>query len=110
MSETPEFGIGGILATSSASLSVNENIDNDMENKENVAITSTASPSNIPNIQEVGSGHPLERKRSTVMNCLKEIINKDEKKEDEIDILRKINDNLEKLTDIQRMRLKLRQM
>lgn len=73
MSETPEFGI----ATSSASLSVDENIDNDMENKENVAITSTATPSNV---QEVGSGHPLKRKRSTVISCLKEIINKDEKK------------------------------
>ncbi|KAF5283235.1 hypothetical protein FQA39_LY17361 [Lamprigera yunnana] len=78
-----------------------------MENKENVAITSTAAASNV---QDVGSGCPLKRKRSTVVSCLKEIINKDEKKEDEIDILRKINDNLEKLTDIQRRRLKLRQM
>lgn len=32
------------------------------------------------------------------------------KKEDKIDILRKINDTLEKLIDIQRRRLKLRQM
>ncbi|KAF5291058.1 hypothetical protein FQA39_LY14491 [Lamprigera yunnana] len=84
MPETPEFGIGGILATSWASLSVDENIDNDTENKENVAITSTAAPFNV---QEVGSGHPLKRKRSTVISSLKEIINKDEKKEDEIDIL-----------------------
>lgn len=140
MPETPQFGIGMstifayimlcqkyvsiLLASTSPALSVDAENGN-IENEQNVAglsssITeagsstsnSEAGPStSISEKQlEVASRKDVKREKKTVISCLKEIISKNEKKDDLTDILQTINSNLERLTEIESKKLKLRQL